>query len=43
MPKKITAPAESGLTWDQTLRFRLLEIVLQWEGRLTPLTLKKGY
>ena len=23
------------LTWDQTLRFRLLEIVLQWEGRLT--------
>ncbi|WP_429182421.1 WYL domain-containing protein [Aeromonas salmonicida] len=22
-------------TWDQTLRFRLLEIVLQWEGRLT--------
>ncbi len=24
-----------GLTWDQTLRFRLLEIVLQWEGRLT--------
>ena len=35
MPKKIAAPAESGLTWDQTLRFRLLEIVLQWEGRLT--------
>ncbi|MDH0241308.1 hypothetical protein [Aeromonas caviae] len=27
------APKE--LTWDQTLRFRLLEIVLQWEGRLT--------
>lgn len=27
------APRE--LTWDQTLRFRLLEIVLQWEGRLT--------
>ncbi len=25
----------SELTWDQTLRFRLLEIVLQWEGRLT--------
>ncbi|MGU5711890.1 hypothetical protein [Aeromonas caviae] len=24
-----------ALTWDQTLRFRLLEIVLQWEGRLT--------
>ncbi|MBL0593486.1 WYL domain-containing protein [Aeromonas veronii] len=24
-----------NLTWDQTLRFRLLEIVLQWEGRLT--------
>lgn len=23
------------LTWDQTLRYRLLEIVLQWEGRLT--------
>ncbi len=23
------------LTWDQTLRFRLLEIVLLWEGRLT--------
>ncbi|WP_338635848.1 WYL domain-containing protein [Erwinia persicina] len=23
------------VTWDQTLRFRLLEIVLQWEGRLT--------
>ena len=23
------------LTWDQTLRFHLLEIVLQWEGRLT--------
>lgn len=23
------------LAWDQTLRFRLLEIVLQWEGRLT--------
>lgn len=23
------------LTWEQTLRFRLLEIVLQWEGRLT--------
>ncbi len=23
------------ITWDQTLRFRLLEIVLQWEGRLT--------
>ena len=22
------------LTWDQTLRFRLLEIILQWEGRL---------
>ncbi|GAB5990902.1 WYL domain-containing protein [Aeromonas enteropelogenes] len=27
------APKE--LTWDQTLRFRLLEIVLLWEGRLT--------
>lgn len=27
--------AESRLTWDQTLRYRLLEIVLQWEGRLT--------
>lgn len=26
---------KSELTWDQTLRFRLLEIVLQWEGRLT--------
>ncbi len=26
---------KSDLTWDQTLRFRLLEIVLQWEGRLT--------
>ncbi|NLU16559.1 MAG: WYL domain-containing protein [Serratia liquefaciens] len=25
----------SKLTWDQTLRYRLLEIVLQWEGRLT--------
>lgn len=25
----------SELTWDQTLRYRLLEIVLQWEGRLT--------
>ncbi|MFQ2681158.1 WYL domain-containing protein [Aeromonas caviae] len=24
-----------ALTWDQTLRFRLLEIVLMWEGRLT--------
>jgi len=24
-----------ALTWDQALRFRLLEIVLQWEGRLT--------
>ncbi|MGL5040162.1 MAG: WYL domain-containing protein [Aeromonas sp.] len=27
--------ASTELTWDQTLRFRLLEIVLQWEGRLT--------
>ena len=27
--------ANNELTWDQTLRFRLLEIVLQWEGRLT--------
>lgn len=26
---------KNELTWDQTLRFRLLEIVLQWEGRLT--------
>lgn len=26
---------KNALTWDQTLRFRLLEIVLQWEGRLT--------
>ncbi len=25
----------SELSWDQALRFRLLEIVLQWEGRLT--------
>lgn len=25
----------TGLTWDQKLRFRLIEIVLQWEGRLT--------
>ena len=23
-----------ALTWDQTLRFRLLEIVLMWEGRV---------
>ncbi|MEY1388239.1 WYL domain-containing protein [Providencia stuartii] len=23
------------LTWDQTIRYRLIEIVLQWEGRLT--------
>jgi predicted DNA-binding transcriptional regulator YafY len=27
--------SKETLTWDQTLRFRLLEIVLQWEGRLT--------
>ena len=27
--------SKENLTWDQTLRFRLLEIVLQWEGRLT--------
>ncbi|MCS4494607.1 MULTISPECIES: helix-turn-helix transcriptional regulator [Pantoea] len=26
---------EKKLTWNQILRFRLLEIVLQWEGRLT--------
>lgn len=24
----------NSLTWDQTLRFKLLEIILQWEGRL---------
>jgi len=27
--------SKETLTRDQTLRFRLLEIVLQWEGRLT--------
>lgn len=27
--------AAGALTWDQALRFRLLEIVLLWEGRLT--------
>lgn len=26
---------QSRITWDQKVRFRLLEIVLQWEGRLT--------
>ena len=31
------------LTWDQTLRFRLLEIVLQWEGRLTTNHLMKAF
>ena len=30
-------------TWDQTLRFRLLEIVLQWEGRLTTNHLRNAF
>lgn len=33
----------SEITWDQTLRFRLLEIVLQWEGRLTTKHLRSAF
>lgn len=35
--------SKETLTWDQTLRFRLLEIVLQWEGRLTTNHLRNAF